>query len=73
MRGCILCPSVKHRHITSHSLMTTSHKLLASIVHEYVVKNDDLDGFVDDFLIYFPDTDEDILSDWVNGIQSTNE
>ena len=60
---------------THHStpLMTTSHKLLASIVHEYVVKNDDLDGFVDDFLIYFPDTDEDILSDWVNGIQSTNE
>ena len=53
--------------------MTTSHKLLASIVYEYVVKNGDLEGFVDDFLIYFPDTDEDILSDWVNGIQSTNE
>jgi hypothetical protein len=53
--------------------MTTRHKLLSSIVHEYVVKNEDLDGFVSDFLIYFPDTDEDILSDWVNDLQTFND
>ena len=52
------------------SLMTTRHKLLSSIVHEYVVKNDDLDGFVDDLLIYFPDIDEDILDDWANDLRN---
>ena len=56
-------------HIT-RSLMTTRHKLLSSIVHEYVVKNDDLDGFVDDLLIYFPDMDEDLLSDWANDLRN---
>lgn len=56
-------------HIT-RSLMTTRHKLLSSIVHEYVVKNDDLDGFVDDLLIYFPDIDEDILDDWANDLRN---
>ena len=50
--------------------MTTRHKLLSSIVHEYVVKNDDLDGFVDDLLIYFPDIDEDILDDWANDLRN---
>jgi len=70
LRGCILCPSVKHRHTTSHPLMTTRHKLLSSIVHEYVVKNGDLDGFVDDLLIYFPDMDEDLLSDWDNDLRN---
>ena len=50
--------------------MTTRHKLLSSIVHEYVVKNDDLDGFVDDLLIYFPDMDEDLLPDWANDLRN---
>lgn len=59
-------------HIT-RSLMTTRHKLLISIVHEYVMKNDDLDGFVDDLLIYFPDIDEDILDDWANDLQTFND
>ena len=53
--------------------MTTRHKLLSSIVHEYVVKNGDLDGFVDDLLIYFPDMDEDLLSDWDNDLQTFND
>ena len=56
-------------HIT-RSLMTTRHKLLSSIVHEYVVKNDDLDGFVDDLLIYFPCMDEDLLADWANDLRN---
>ena len=50
--------------------MDDRRKLLSSIVHEYVVKNDDLDGFVSDLLIYFPDIDEDILDDWVNDLRS---
>ena len=54
----------------TRSLMTTRHKLLSSIVHEYVVKNEDLDGFVDDLLIYFPDIDEDILDDWANDLRN---
>lgn len=69
----MMCSSVKHRHTSHAPLMTTRHKLLSSIVHEYVVKNEDLDGFVSDFLIYFPDTDEDILSDWVNDLQTFND
>ncbi len=56
--------------LNSHPLMTTRHKLLSSIVHEYVVKNDDLDGFVDDLLIYFPDMDEDLLADWANDLRN---
>lgn len=56
-------------HIT-RSLMTTRHKLLSSIVHEYVVKNEDPEGFVDDLLIYFPDMDEDLLSDWANDLRN---
>ena len=59
-------------HIT-RSLMTTRHKLLISIVREYVVKNEDPEGFVDDLLIYFPDIDEDILDDWANDLQTFND
>ena len=55
---------------TAHPLMTTRHKLLSSIVHEYVVKNEDPEGFVDDLLIYFPDMDEDLLSDWANDLRN---
>jgi len=50
--------------------MTTRHKLLISIVREYVVKNEDPEGFVDDLLIYFPDMDEDLLSDWANDLRN---
>jgi len=53
--------------------MTTRHKLLISIVREYVVKNEDPEGFVDDLLIYFPDMDEDLLSDWDNDLQTFND
>ena len=72
-RLCVYCArrsSTGTHHITSHPLMDDRRKLLSSIVHEYVVKNDDLDGFVSDLLIYFPDIGEDILDDWVNDLRS---
>lgn len=50
--------------------MTNRHALLLSVVREYVVKNEDPEGFVDDLLIYFPDLDEDILGDWVDGLHN---
>ena len=58
---------------TQPPLMTTRHKLLISIVREYVVKNEDPEGFVSDLLIYFPDIDEDIVDDWANDLQTFND
>jgi hypothetical protein len=58
-------------HIT-WSLMTTKHELLSSIVQEYM-KNDDMDGLVDEILIYFPDINTHDLRMWYDDLLSIEE
>lgn len=47
---------------------------LKAIINEYIINNEDVDGFVSDFMIYFilqdEDTIHDIFDDWYNDLQS---
>ena len=52
--------------------MTTKHELLSSIVQEYM-KNDDMDGLVDEILIYFPDINTHDLRMWFDDLLSIEE
>lgn len=53
--------------------MNTKEKL-KYLLTEYIITNDDVDGFADDFLLYFIVEDDpdigDIIDDWYNDIHS---